>query len=50
MRWILSMIALASCAGAAEPEAVVFKVGGKSLPYRLLKPTGTEAEKKYPLK
>jgi predicted peptidase len=33
----------------AEPEARVFKEGGKSLPYRLLKPAATEAGAKYPL-
>jgi predicted peptidase len=51
MRWIIAMstIALAAPANAAEPEAHVFKEGGKSLPYRLLKPEGTEAGKKYPL-
>ena len=52
MRWILTMTAftLGASAGAAEPEAHVFKSDGKSLPYRLLKPTDTEAGKKYPLK
>ncbi|MBN9122461.1 MAG: prolyl oligopeptidase family serine peptidase [Planctomycetes bacterium] len=51
MRWILTMIALAVAASgfAAEPEAHVFKSDGKTLPYRLLKPSGTEAGKKYPL-
>ena len=51
MRWILTMTALniASSGFAAEPEAHVFKSDGKSLPYRLLKPTDTEAGKKYPL-
>lgn len=33
---------------AAEPEAQEFRAGGKTLPYRLLKPA-TEAGKKYPL-
>lgn len=51
MRWILTMIALAlgAAANAAEPEALVFKSGDKSLPYRLLKPEGTVKGEKYPL-
>ena len=52
MRQVLVMLAVASSTAggfAAEPEAHVFKADGKSLPYRLLKPTGTEAGKKYPL-
>lgn len=40
---------LTTTAVAAEPEAREFKAGGKTLPYRLLSPTGTEAGKKYPL-
>ena len=36
-------------ATAAEPDARVFKSDGKTLPYRLLTPTGTEAGKTYPL-
>ena len=47
----MSVVALTSASGfAAEPEAHVFKSDGKTLPYRLLKPSGTEAGKKYPLK
>jgi predicted peptidase len=50
MRGVLTMIAFtAATAGAAEPEAHVFKSDGKALPYRLLKPTDTETGKKYPL-
>jgi len=52
MRQVLAVtiIALtAACGVAAEPEALVFKADGKTLPYRLLKPADTEAGKKYPL-
>lgn len=51
MRWVLTMTALTvgGSAFAAEPEKHVFKLDGKSLPYRLLKPDGTEQGKKYPL-
>jgi predicted peptidase len=36
-------------APAAEPEAKEYKADGKTLPYRLLRPEGTEVGKKYPL-
>jgi predicted peptidase len=51
MRWILTMtaIAITSSAGAAEPEAHVFKSDGKALPYRLLKPAETKSGEKHPL-
>lgn len=51
MRWALVMTALTVAAEgfAAEPDAVVFKHDDQSLPYRLLKPEGVEAGKKYPL-
>src|SRR5262249_28283224 len=53
MKQVLAMFSFvlsAGCAGAAEPEARVYKTAaGKSLPYRLLKPADTEAGKKYPL-
>lgn len=51
MRWALAMTALTAAAEgfAAEPDAVVFKHDGSTLPYRVLKPEGTEAGKKYPL-
>jgi predicted peptidase len=51
MRWVLTMTALAFGASthAAEPESLVFKSDGKTLPYRLLKPTDTKAGEKYPL-
>src|SRR4051812_41206518 len=51
-RVMLAMLAFVfPCGGgrAAEPEARVFKADGKALPYRLLKPEGTEAGKRYPL-
>jgi len=52
MRWVLAMTAFAAASAptcAAEPEAKEFKSDGKTLPYRLLKPTGTGAGEKYPL-
>lgn len=51
MRQVLAMFALAlsTTADAAEPDAKVFRKGDKSLPYRLVKPAGTEAGKTYPL-
>jgi predicted peptidase len=54
MSRILAMFAFAfPCGGgrtvAAEPEAREFKADGKTLLYRLLKPTDAEAGKKYPL-
>jgi len=51
MRWILTMtvIAFGAAAHAAEPESLVFKSDGKTLPYRLLKPADTKAGEKYPL-
>lgn len=54
MRLALPMLALLLPCGAgrvigAEPEAREFKADGKTLLYRLLKPEGTEAGKKYPL-
>jgi predicted peptidase len=51
MRQVFAMfaLALASTADAAEPDAKVFRKGEASLPYRLVRPAGTEAGKKYPL-
>lgn len=49
MRQVLAMFALATPAAAAEPDAKVFRAGGKSLPYRLVKPAAVEAGKTYPL-
>ena len=51
MRWALTMTALTVAAEgfAAEPESHAFKSDGKVLTYRLLRPAGTEAGKKYPL-
>jgi predicted peptidase len=54
MRQVIAVFAFALSSGstdAAEPEAKEFKPAGAkaALPYRLLKPTETEAGKKYPL-
>jgi predicted peptidase len=51
MRWTYAMIALTAAADgfAAEPDALVFQLDGRELPYRLLRPEGAEAGKKYPL-
>lgn len=52
MNRALAMCALAlvpATAGAADPAAKEFKSGGRTLPYRLLTPDGTEAGQKYPL-
>jgi predicted peptidase len=51
MRWVLTMTAftIGAATSAAEPEKKEFKSDGKTLPYRLLRPTDTEAGKKYPL-
>jgi predicted peptidase len=46
---IMCALAFSGAAGAAEPEAKEFQADGKTLLYRILKPTDTEAGKKYPL-
>jgi predicted peptidase len=49
-RAALMLAALTSAASAAEPEAKTFAAPDKkTLPYRLLRPDGVEAGKKYPL-
>lgn len=52
MRWVLIMsafVASSAAVDAAEPEAREFKADGKTLLYRLMKPTEIEKDKKYPL-
>lgn len=53
MRRFLAMALIASSAwnaAGAEPEAKEYQpAAGKKLPYRLIKPAGTEPGKKYPL-
>ena len=46
---MFAFAASSTAANAAEPEALVFKSDGKTLPYRLLKPAETKAGEKYPL-
>mgnify|MGYP000846974633 CR=1 FL=1 len=43
-------VAVSAAPAAADPEAKTFAAaGGKSIPYRLIRPDGVEAGKKYPL-
>jgi len=47
---VMSVVALTTASGfATEPETHVFKSDGKSLPYRLLKPSDTKSGQKHPL-
>ncbi len=49
-RAVLMLALFAPATAAAEPEAKTFTApGGKTLPYRLIRPDGVEAGKTYPL-